>query len=153
MPKQVFFRVTGKTQLEKSEKLQKNTFQEIVFFSITEQLFAKLLSHSSNTVGHHWTRIWKFFQWSFSYEFDRIWAAANTRGEMKLWNIFAKFLSIFSRRFSKKNADCSSDFFFFFFFKTNELTDFINFISWPTNTKLPLLPHYFTATLLHCHLA
>ena len=33
-----------------------------------------------------------------------------------------------------------------FFFKTNELTDFINFISWPTNTKLPLLPHYFTAT-------
>ena len=32
------------------------------------------------------------------------------------------------------------------FFKTNELTDFINFISWPTNTKLPLLPHYFTAT-------
>ena len=29
-----------------------------------------------------------------------------------------------------------------FFFKTNELTDFMNFISWPTNTKLPLL---------HCH--
>ena len=57
---------------------------------------------------------------------------------------------IFSRRFSKKNADYSSD---FFFLKTNELTDFINFISWPTNTKLPLLPHYFTATLLHCHLA
>ena len=56
----------------------------------------------------------------------------------------------FSRRFSKKNADYSSD---FFFFKTNELTDFINFIGWPINTKLPLLPHYFTATLLHCHLA
>ena len=34
---------------------------------------------------------------------------------------------VFSRRFSKKNADYSSD---FFFFKTNELTDFINFISW-----------------------
>ena len=35
-----------------------------------------------------------------------------------------KELSIFSRRFSKKNTDYSSD-----FFKTNELTDFINFIS------------------------
>ena len=58
--------------------------------------------------------------------------------------------NFFSRRFSKKNADYSSD---FFLKKTNELTDFINFISWPTNTKLPLLPHYFTATLLHCHLA
>ena len=49
--------------------------------------------------------------------------------------------TIFSRRFSKKNADYSSDFFLVgafrrktqtivvTFFKNNELTDFINFIS------------------------
>ena len=34
----------------------------------------------------------------------------------------ASKLPVFSRRFSKKNADYSSD---FLFFKTNELTDFI----------------------------
>ena len=40
-----------------------------------------------------------------------------------------------------ENADYSSDFsFFFFFFKTNEVTDFISFISW--------LPLKLTATLL-----
>ena len=39
-------------------------------------------------------------------------------------NIFFAFRLIFSRRFSKKNADYSSD---FSFFKTNEVTDFISF--------------------------
>ena len=47
----------AKTKLEKSENLQKDTFQKINFFSITQQLFAKLLSLSSNTVCHHWNRI------------------------------------------------------------------------------------------------
>ena len=42
-----------KGELEKSENLQKNTFQIINFFSIPQQLFAKLLSHSSNTVCHY----------------------------------------------------------------------------------------------------
>ena len=37
-------------------------------------------------------------------------------------NFFMLSFLFFSRRFSKKNADYSSD---FFFFKTNELTDFI----------------------------
>ena len=48
-----FFRATGKKVTEKNEKLQKSTFQKIRFFSITEQLFAKLLPHSSNTACHH----------------------------------------------------------------------------------------------------
>ena len=46
-----------KRKLEKSENLQKDTFQKINFFSITQQLFAKLLSLSSNTVCHHRNRI------------------------------------------------------------------------------------------------
>ena len=47
-------------------------------------------------------------------------AVQNMKGTEVNWPVPA----IFSRRFSKKNADYSSD-----FFKTNELTDFINFIS------------------------
>ena len=49
-----FFRATGKKIAANSEKLRKkSTFQKIRLFSITEQLFAKLLSHSKNRVGHH----------------------------------------------------------------------------------------------------
>ena len=40
-----FFRATGKKVTGQSENLQKNTFLKISLFSITEQLFAKLLSH------------------------------------------------------------------------------------------------------------
>ena len=52
-----FFSSHWQKVIEKSEKLQKTTFQKIRFFSKTEQLFAKLLSHSSNTIGHHSKRI------------------------------------------------------------------------------------------------
>ena len=46
--------------------------------------------------------------------------------EMKRKDVTTIFFHspIFSRRFSKKNADYSSD---FSFFKTNEVTDFISF--------------------------
>ena len=49
----LFSEPPAKRLLEKSENLQKITFQKINFFSITQQLFAKLLSHFSNTVCHH----------------------------------------------------------------------------------------------------
>ena len=45
----LFFEPPAKKLLEKSEKLQ-NFFQKISFYSKTQQLFAKLLSHSSNTL-------------------------------------------------------------------------------------------------------
>ena len=49
-----FFRATGKKVTEKKGKIAKKYISENqFFFSITEQLFAKLLSHSSNTVCHH----------------------------------------------------------------------------------------------------
>ena len=51
----------AKRDLEQNENLQKDTFQKIYFFSITQQLFAKLLSFSSNTVCHRWNCIYKFF--------------------------------------------------------------------------------------------
>ena len=47
---------------KKSKNLKKIRFKKICTSSITQQLFAKLLSHSSYTVGHHWKRIWKIFQ-------------------------------------------------------------------------------------------
>ena len=42
-------KVSGKNEM----KNKKKTFQEIRLYSITLQLFAILLSHSSNTVGHN----------------------------------------------------------------------------------------------------
>ena len=45
----IFLRATGKKVTEKSEKMQKSTFQKIRFFSI----ILLLLSHSNNTVWHH----------------------------------------------------------------------------------------------------
>ena len=46
---------------------QKNTLLKI------SELGNCLLSYCPTlvTVGHHWKRILKFFQWSFSYEYDR----------------------------------------------------------------------------------
>ena len=64
------FRAIVKKVAWKKGKITTNFIQIVCFFSTTELLFATLLSHSSNTVEHHWKRIWKFFQWSFSYEYD-----------------------------------------------------------------------------------
>ena len=47
-----FFLVSGTKVTEKSENLQKKLHFEKLF-AITEQLFAKLLSRSSNTVGYY----------------------------------------------------------------------------------------------------
>ena len=49
-----------------------------------------------------------------------------TVARMQLLTMCGFHCPSFSRRFSKKNADYSS---YFSFFKTNELTDFISFIS------------------------
>ena len=54
----LFSEPPAKNELEKSVNLQREivsleNFRKLVFFSITQQLFAKLLSHSSNRVDHH----------------------------------------------------------------------------------------------------
>ena len=46
----LFSEPLAKKKLEKSENLQKILLGKLVFFSITLQLFAKLLSHSSNSL-------------------------------------------------------------------------------------------------------